>query len=154
MQTDPWEHEDPWTRYQHNAKQQKTGSESASTNQQMPTLNVGAIASQIEERVMDQVSKQLAARQPTSDDEMLPASAVGDPKVIELEQRLSQLEVQVQQNAVNQAAQNQAIASKVDGVQSKVEAQSEHLRTHMDQRMAEQLARIEALLTSKKARLE
>lgn len=154
MQADPWEHNDPWTRYQNTTKHQKTSSDSSSSKQQVHTLNVGAIASQIEERVMDQVSKQIAARQPNSDDEMLPATAVGDPKVAELEQRLNQLEVQVQQNAVTQAAQNQAIASKVDGIQNKVDAQSENLRTHMDQRMAEQLAHIEALLTSKKPRHE
>eukprot|EP00438_Fugacium_kawagutii_P016541 Skav227302 [mRNA] locus=scaffold2645:251397:254536:- [translate_table: standard] len=139
---DPWETQDPWAHYEGVTKQPKTTPESQS---RVASVGAGALAQQIEDRVLATVDKKLASYYPSGDDELMPETE----RITELESRLNKLEVTVQTHHAAQVAQAQTISAKVEAVQARVESQAESMRNHMDQRMKEQLTHIEVLLSKR-----
>eukprot|EP00438_Fugacium_kawagutii_P001429 Skav205000 [mRNA] locus=scaffold3521:51641:56874:- [translate_table: standard] len=148
---DPWQQEgDPWQSYERTNKQPRLSTPSSASRPQQVAVNVEAIAAQVEEKVIANLAKSQPPKEPQSDDELM----ADDPRVQALESRLNQLELTVQQQHTAQAAHNQAIARQVDQVQQQVDHQAEAMRSHLDQRMNEQLGHIEQLLKNKHQRTE
>jgi len=72
-----------------------------------------------------------------------------DPRIHDLESRLSSLESTVQQQAQQTTQYQTHVAQQISTLQHKVEQQGGALQAHMDARMKEQMDQIERLLSKK-----
>eukprot|EP00438_Fugacium_kawagutii_P027560 Skav207079 [mRNA] locus=scaffold1909:520327:525366:+ [translate_table: standard] len=147
-ETDPFLSDDPWAK----AKFPKVAEQLSS--------NVDVKLAQMEKRLMQQMQTQLDAKE---DEEMIPA--IGDSQAIaafeqriehrlaevdsmeqQFDQRLAALEQTVHHNQQQQASHNQEVANRIQQLNSKVDAQTASIQSHMDAKLGEQLSHIERLL--------
>eukprot|EP00435_Cladocopium_sp_Y103_P064723 s31_g26.t1 len=112
------------------------------SNQQpnLTSAQISSLEASIEQRLLQKIQPKEA------DAVMTPAD---DSRIVTLEQQMHHLQQQQQ----GLSKQHQALESKVDKIGSQVEAHTQKLQNHMDERLADQFSRIEALL-SKRPRQE
>ena len=131
---DPWLSHDPWQGPTKTPKQQV-----ASQSSQPPTTaQLASIEANIEKRILAAV--QSKATQPDADVNM---------DTDQLESRVTQLEKQIQQVHANQVG----LDTKVNQMQCQLEQQSKQFNASLDQKLASQMDKIEALF-SKRGRHE
>eukprot|EP00438_Fugacium_kawagutii_P013579 Skav223040 [mRNA] locus=scaffold1069:129406:134370:+ [translate_table: standard] len=138
-----WPLGDPWAQYEGVTKQARTHQDASSSRTGALAVNIGAIANQIEEKVLEKVNQHLTSRTTDDEDELM----TEDPRIQSLESRMNQLEATMQSHHATQASQTQELAKQVETIHQKVDTQAETFRQHMDNRMVEQLSHIEKLLS-------
>lgn len=143
--SDPWELDDPWTRYQSKGNKQAKLNNGQADRQQ---IDVDFIAQQVERRVSAAMEAKTNAV--SSDD----VTMEYDNRIQDLEERLTSLASTVSANHQSNTQQSQELANRIHQVQSQVEQQGQSLQTYVDKKFQEQLGHIEQLLTQKKARHE
>lgn len=142
---DPWLKSDPWAP---NGTQAKTVS----------PHQMAAIEASVEKRVIQAIRPQMYR---LDDDEEMPNAAF-EQKVAELETQMQSIHANMQQfqqfqNNVHQfqqqqVAQNQQMTQQIQGVQHQVEMQQKNIGSMLDEKMREQMDRIESLF-SKRAKV-
>ena len=125
---DPWIHRDPWS--------QPTTKE----------LSVGQVAS-MQAHLEATIDKKLRESMPASADcEMTDAS---DSRIVQLEQQVQQLKGNFQHFEQRQTAHNQSIYSQVQQMDQKMQDQHVTINRMLDSKLADQMQKIEALLTKR-----
>eukprot|EP00438_Fugacium_kawagutii_P029788 Skav227161 [mRNA] locus=scaffold502:180634:185295:- [translate_table: standard] len=131
---DPWAKQDPWSQ-----------SSLPSPHQ------LAAIEANIEKKVMDAIKPQLFRMD--EDEEMAPAT---DQKVTALEAQVQSLQSNVQQMQQDmqqfqqqQGVHNTQVNHRIHSVQQQIESQQQGFQNALDEKMAEQLRRIEAIINKR-----
>eukprot|EP00435_Cladocopium_sp_Y103_P074815 s37_g51.t1 len=132
---DPWIANDPWGNYQGPTKAAKS---SDSTRPDQVDMIVAKVLSKL-----PTAAKPAQVPLDDGDTPMGQEDRVGD-----LEQRMTMLEMTMQDHHHKQDAQNREFDAKITGLQHQVDQQSTDLKSHLDQKMEQQLSQIERLLLS------
>lgn len=144
MDIDPLQHHDPWA-YYHPPKAAKQSITSDATSKGQSLDAISACVDRKLADTMAKVDQKLAA----SDAVMTGAD---DRKLAAFEDRLQQLETNLQMQHQSQQQHQQQVSMQFQQVQQQIESQSSSFQTHLDQKMTEQLAQIEMLLGKKQRR--
>lgn len=139
---DPFTKNDPWQGYVPVSKAIKTMPQ---VNQDNFVAQQNAIINAAVDRKVAVAVAELDQKYQREDVEM-PGS---DPRIHDLESRLSSLESTVQQQAQQTTQYQTHVAQQISTLQHKVEQQGGALQAHMDARMKEQMDQIERLLSKK-----
>eukprot|EP00438_Fugacium_kawagutii_P009704 Skav211707 [mRNA] locus=scaffold2852:13650:23301:- [translate_table: standard] len=139
---DPWLQSDPWASPDRPPKQ-------------LTTMQLAHMEQAVQQRVLDSLQDRLPAK-PDEDAEMSQAT---DSRVAELEQRvqamqtnMTQMNQSMQSFQQQQTTHNQQVVQQINTVQQQVDTQQQGLQTLLNQKMDEQMTRIEAIL-NKRAKL-
>ncbi|CAL1131110.1 unnamed protein product, partial [Cladocopium goreaui] len=140
---DPWLMHDPWsTAY------------AAQTKQRAPSASqLAAIEANVHKKVMASVQEKISQeRQPDMD-----MDTGGDSRVAQLEQQVSMLTSNVQHITESfsefkhqQTTHNSQVAHQVQALKQQADQQQHTMQSLLDQKLEEQMTRIEALLTNKR----
>ena len=126
---DPWDKDDPWSRY--------TPTKAISTNQ------IAAIEAKVQKRVIESIQQQ-------EDSSMDPAV---EGRVCQLEQQVKQLSDSLGNFHLQQQQHNNKVATDIQNVKHQLDGQMGNIQAMISDKMEEQLSRMEALL-SKRVRHE
>ena len=129
---DPWLKGDPWQGQAHNSKNQ------AATKSAPSQAQLASIEANMEKRILAAIQNKVP-----------PQDADVTMEADQLETRVSQLERQLQQVHTNQVG----LDAKVNQMQCQIEQQGQQFNTSLDQKLAAQMDKIEALF-SKRGRHE
>lgn len=124
-------HRDPWQE-----AAQQLQSSSSNKPQQISTAQIATIETNLEAKLMQKIKTQ------DVDANMEPSM---EPRVAKLEQQLQQLQVQ----QMDTAKTTQQLSNKVDQFATQMDGHSRQIQGHLDQKLAEQMDRIEALLAKR-----
>eukprot|EP00434_Breviolum_minutum_P007588 symbB.v1.2.006696.t1/scaffold404.1/size210989/2 len=124
-------HWDPWQE-----AAQQLQSSSSNKPQQISTAQIATIETNLEAKLMQKIKTQEV------DANMEPSM---EPRVAKLEQQLQQLQVQ----QMDTAKTTQQLSNKVDQFATQMDGHSRQIQGHLDQKLAEQMDRIEALLAKR-----
>ncbi len=135
---DPFQVNDPW----------------APAGPVLSSSQLANIESQVEKRVMANVQPAIQqALNSTEDAEMIPAV---DDRVTQLEHQIKHINENMQKSTQSfqtfqqqQMQQNQALTHQISTVKQQVEVQHQNLQTMLDNKMEDQMSRIEALLVKR-----
>ena len=140
---DPWLMHDPWsTAY------------AAQTKQRTPSASqLAAIEANVHKKVRASVQEKISQeRQPDMD-----MDTGGDSRVAQLEQQVSMLTSNVQHITGSfsefkhqQTTHNSQVAHQVQALKQQADQQQHTMQSLLDQKLEEQMTRIEALLTNKR----
>eukprot|EP00435_Cladocopium_sp_Y103_P075430 s50_g57.t1 len=143
---DPWEVDDPWSGYQTPIKTAKVQHDPLRPDQ------IDALVGKVTQKVLDHTK---SITTPMDDGDTPMAS---DERLQHLEERMSNMEKNMQAAQTYQQQHNAEVATQMGQLQQQVDQQSATLTSHLDNKMAEQLAHIERLLLAqepaKKGRYE
>ena len=136
---DPFQINDPWA--------------PAPTGPILSQSQIANIESQAEKRVMANVQPALQALSPHDDAEMIPAV---DDRVSQLETQVRQIHECMQKSSQSiqafqqqQMQQNQAMHSQINAVKQQVDSQHQSFQSLLDNKLEDQMSRIEALLVKR-----
>lgn len=129
---DPWAHYDPWSTPQ---KKTKTYPAQAITRWDLEAM----------EQRMEQKFKTTHAKPDQEDTTM----TIDDDRVHQLEQRMNQLEVGLQQQQQTSMANHAETQSQLMQVKGQVEQQGQAFHSLLDQRFAQQLTEIERIMAKR-----
>ena len=128
---DPWMHRDPWQPQTHVAKE-------------IPVSQLTALQTRIEASVEQKLRDSIGdAPMPSSD----------DSRVEMLEQQVHRLTHDFQQYQQQQSTHNHALANQIQTIDAKVDQNGKSIQTMIDQKLEDQMTRIEQLF-AKRARME
>ena len=133
---DPWDEHDPWSTYQPPAKASRVGAGADYRRD-----DIDAIAIKVQQKLE---AKQSNVKQAQMDDDQ---SMQTDDRVGQLEMRINQIESTMQ----DQHRQQTQITAELSGQIASVQHQTQAIHSHIDQKMQEQLANIERLLSKRRA---
>ena len=134
---DPWNQNDPWQNWQ--------PSKSVRITPQAPVKLDKSQLETIENAITTKLKADLHKHQ--GEDESMEMGT--SDRVALLEDRLNKVEHVMQQTAVSQQQQHEALDKKVDTIRSQMEQSHQNFHQVLDQRFNEQLGQIERLLAKK-----
>ena len=129
---DPWIHRDPWPQ---------------PTTKELSVGQVASMQAQLEATIDKKIRESMP---PSTDCEMTDAS---DSRIVQLEQQVQQLKGNFQHFEQRQTAHNQSIHAQVQQMDQKMQDQHVTINRMLDCKLADQMQKIEALLT-KRSRTE
>ena len=125
---DPLQTNDPWQQY-------KNSSQPASSSAKTSAVNASAQIAEVEARLEKKI---LAAVQQKDTDVTMEGSS-------QVEERVNRLETQIQQLSHH----HQQVDSRLGHMQQQIDTQGQQFNTALDQKLNEQMQKIEALLTKR-----
>lgn len=134
---DPWDNQDPWQNWQPS----KSIRSAPAAPIKLDRTQLDTLETAIESKVRANLAKV------QTDDE--PMESAAQERITVLEDRLNKVEQVMQQNAVSQQQQHEALDKKVDHLRHHMDQSHQKFNHVLDQRFSEQLGQIERLLAKK-----
>ena len=125
---DPWIHEDPWR-------------SSAKSSRELSVGQVESIKASLEKSIMDKI------QQPANEDDAMDGNQ--EQRIAMLEHKFEQLSAQVCQQHQEQTAHNQQVQSQFQGLDYKIDQQQHAFHAALDNKLEQQMARIEQLFSKR-----